>query len=111
MNLADMFGKMQEMQSNMIKLKEQLNDVTVEAEVGGGMVRVVATANRQLKSIHLDPEVLKDKEMAEDLILAAVNKALEKGDEKGREEMQRITAQMLPNLPNIPGMDLSKLGL
>jgi DNA-binding YbaB/EbfC family protein len=90
-------------------MKEKLNDVTVEAEAGGGMVQVVATAGRQIKRIKLDPEVLKDAEMAEDLITSAVNKALEKADAASREALAEVTNSMLPG--GIPGFDPSKLGL
>ena len=74
-NMADMFGKIQEMQSKMQEAQEGLNDVVVEAEAGGGMVKVKANGNKQIVSIEMDKDVVdpEDKEMLEDLIVAGVN--------------------------------------
>jgi DNA-binding YbaB/EbfC family protein len=108
LNLADMFGKLQQMQESMQKVRQSLDTITVEAEAGGGMVRVTANANKRIIKIKVDKEVMNDAEMMEDLVTAAVNKALDKAEEAGRAELQKITSGMLPN---IPGMDLSKLGL
>lgn len=107
LNMADMFGKLQQMQDNMKKVRESLDSITVEAEAGGGMVRVTANANKRIIKIKVDKDVATDLEMLEDLVTAAVNKALDKAEEAGRQELQKVTAGMLPN---IPGMDLSKLG-
>ena len=112
LNMADMFGKIQEMQSKMQEAQEGLNDVVVEAEAGGGMVKVKANGNKQIVSIEMDKDVVdpEDKEMLEDLIVAGVNKALEKADEASKEKMQEMYKGMIPG-GGIPGMDMSKLGL
>jgi DNA-binding YbaB/EbfC family protein len=111
-NMADMFGKVQEMQSKMQEAQEGLKDVIVEAEAGGGMVKVKANGNKQIVSITMDEDVIdpSDKEMLEDLIVAGVNKALEKADEASKEKMQEMYKGMIPG-GGIPGMDLSKFGL
>lgn len=108
-NLTDMMGKMQEMQQRLQDAKLQLDKVIAEAEAGGGMVRAKANGNRKLLGLKIDPEIIdkNDPEMLEDLIIAAVNRALDMADEKGKEEMQRITKDMLPN---VPGLDLGKIG-
>ena len=108
MNLADMFGKLNEMKQNMENVRASLDQIHVEAESGGGMVKVVANANKQVLKLSIDPSVTTDREMMEDLIVAAINKALEKAEEKGREELSKAASGMLPNLP---GLDLSQLGL
>lgn len=110
--MADMFGKIQEMQSKMQEAQEGLNDVIVEAEAGGGMVKVKANGNKQIVSIDMDNDVVdpKDKEMLEDLIVAGVNKALEKAEEASKEKMQEMYKGMIPG-GGIPGMDMSKFGL
>lgn len=108
MNLADMFGKIQQMQENMQKVRESLDSIVVEGEAGGGMVRVSANANKRVLSITIDKSIAGDTEMIEDLVVAAVNKALEKAEEQGRQALGKATQGMLPNLP---GLDLSKLGL
>lgn len=111
-NMADMFGKIQEMQSKMQEAQEGLNDVIVEAEAGGGMVKVKANGNKQIVSIEMDKDVVdpQDKEMLEDLIVAGVNKALEKAEEASKEKMQEMYKGIIPG-GGIPGMDMSKFGL
>ncbi|HET8866594.1 MAG TPA: YbaB/EbfC family nucleoid-associated protein [Gracilimonas sp.] len=111
-NMADMFGKIQEMQTKMQEAQEGLNDVIVEAEAGGGMVKVKANGNKQIVSIEMDSDVVDpaDKEMLEDLIVAGVNKALEKAEAASKEKMQEMYKGMIPG-GGIPGMDMSKLGL
>ncbi|MDZ7808414.1 MAG: YbaB/EbfC family nucleoid-associated protein [Gracilimonas sp.] len=111
-NMADMFGKIQEMQTKMKEAQEGLKEVIVEAEAGGGMVKVKANGNKQIVSIEMDDDVVDpaDKEMLEDLIVAGVNKALEKAEEASKEKMQDMYKNMMPG-GGIPGMDMSKLGL
>ncbi|MEX0661429.1 MAG: YbaB/EbfC family nucleoid-associated protein [Balneolaceae bacterium] len=111
-NMADMFGKIQNMQAKVKEVQDQLGEVVVEAEAGGGMVKVKANGNRELIGIELDRDVIdpEDKEMLEDLIVAGVNKALEKAEEASKEKMQEAYKGMMPGgMPG--GMDLSKFGL
>ena len=116
-NLPDMMGKFHEIQSRMKEAQEQvlekLDSITVESEAGGGMVRVTANGNRKVLKIHIDKDIIDpdDPEIMADLITAAVNKALEKAEERGKEEMKNVTKDILPNIPNIPGLDLGKFGL
>lgn len=112
MNFADMFGKVQEMQRKMEETKANLGKIEVDAEVGGGMVKVRANANREVISIKIDKDVIdpNDPEMLEDLVVAGVNKALLEAEKVSREKMMEVTKDMLPG-GGIPGMDLSKFGL
>ena len=99
-------GKMQEMQDSLKEKKQELDKIMVEAEAGGGMVRVKANANRKILKIEIDPEIINkdDAEMMADLIAAAVNRAVEKAEEIGTSEMQKITKGMMPNIPGLSGM-------
>lgn len=108
-NLGDMMGKIKEMQERLQAAKEQLDDIIVEAEAGGGMVRVTANANRKILKIKVDTDIIdkNDPEIMEDLITAAVNKALEQAETRGRDELQDATKGIMPNMP---GLDLGKLG-
>lgn len=111
-NMADMFGKIQEMQGKVQEAQEKLGEIEVEAEAGGGMVKVKANGLRKVMSISLDKDVVDtaDKEMLEDLIVAGVNKAIEKAEEAAQNQMQEAYKGMMPGgLPG--GMDLSKFGL
>ncbi len=110
--MADMFGKLNDMQAKVKEAQEKLGEVTVEADAGGGMVKVKANGKRELISIDIDKDVIdpEDKEMLEDLVVAGVNKALEKAEEAGKQKMQDVYKDMMPG-GGIPGMDMSKLGL
>lgn len=110
--MADMFGQISNMQAKMKEVQDRLGELTVEAEAGGGMVKVTANGNRKIVSIDLDKDVIdpEDKEMVEDLVVAGVNKALEKAEDAAKEKMQEVYKDILPG-GGIPGMDMSKLGL
>jgi DNA-binding YbaB/EbfC family protein len=111
-NMADMFGKFSELQSKMKEAQQELEKIEVEAEAGGGMVKVKANGQRKILSIKMDKDVIDpdDSEMLEDLIVAGVNKALEKAEETAQQKMQDMYKNLIPG-GGIPGMDLSKLGL
>lgn len=111
-NMADMFGKISNMQAKMKEVQARLGELTVEAEAGGGMVKVTANGNRKIVSIELDKDVIdpEDQEMLEDLVVAGVNKALDKAEDAAKEKMQEVYKDILPG-GGIPGMDMSKLGL
>lgn len=108
MNMAEMFGKLTDIQNKMEEVKQQLQHLEVEAEAGGGMVKVTANGNREITSIKLDKDIIDpdDTEMLEDLVIAGVNQALKKAEEAGQEKMSEITKGMLPG-----GIDPSSLGL
>ena len=108
-NPMEMRGKLKEMQAEMEKAKDRLNEITVVGESGGGMVKVTVNANRKVLKVDVDPELVNkdDKEMMEDLIAAAVNTALDKAEDTARDEISKISSGMMPN---IPGFDLSNLG-
>ena len=111
-NMADMFGKIQEMQGKVQEAQSKLGEVVVEAEAGGGMVKVKANGLRKVLSINIDKDVVdpNDMEMLEDLVVAGVNKALEMAEEAAQKEMQEAYKGMMPG-GGLPGMDLSKLEL
>ncbi|MFN8394183.1 MAG: YbaB/EbfC family nucleoid-associated protein [Bacteroidia bacterium] len=108
-NPMDLMGKLKEMQSEMERARQRLDEITITAESGGGMVVVTANANRKILKITVDADIMdrNDKEIMEDLIAAAVNKAMEAAENVAREEIGRVSNNFLPN---IPGMDMSKFG-
>jgi len=107
-NMAGMMKQIQQMQEKMAKVQEQLEQMTVVGEAGGGMVKVTANGKHQIVKIEIDKEVVNpaDIEMLEDLVLAAANQALEHSGKMAQEEMAKVTSGMLPNIPglNLPGM-------
>ena len=80
------------MQDRMAKAQKELEDETVEATSGGGAVRVVATGAQKVVSVKVDPGATEDVEMLQDLILAAINEALEKSRELQATKMQAVTS-------------------
>jgi nucleoid-associated protein EbfC len=92
-NMAQMMKQAQKMQQDMQKVQQELVEREVETTVGGGVVKVVATCNKKLKNIEISPAAVDpdDIEMLQDLILAAVNEALEKAEETSQSEMAKVT--------------------
>lgn len=99
--MSKMLKQAQELQAKMAQIQEDLQQRTVEATAGGGMVTVVATCGQQIQAIKIQPEVVDpaDVEMLEDLVVAAVNEALRKGQETAAEEMGKLTGGL-----NLPGL-------
>ena len=87
-----MLRQVQQMQDRMQKVKKELESETVEATAGGGAVTVVATGAQKLVSVRIDPEAAGDPEMLQDLVVAAVNEAMEKSKEMAAAKMQAVTA-------------------
>jgi nucleoid-associated protein EbfC len=103
--LGDM-GKMmkaaQEMQKKMGDLQQELEAITVTGESGAGLVKATATAKGTLTALHIDPSIFsaEDKEVVEDLILAAIKDVQQRAQDRTREEVQKVTEGL--GLP--PGM-------
>ena len=110
LDINNLMGKAREMQEKVKEAQENLFNIRASAESGAGMVKATVNGKKQVISIEVDNDLIKpeDKEMMEDLIAAAVNKALEEAERIAREEIAKVSQGMMPN---IPGMDLSKFGM
>jgi hypothetical protein len=101
---GDLMGNLKKQQEEM---KERLSKITVESDAGDGAVKVIASANRRIIDIKLDERKidLTDVAMIQDLVLVAVNKALDLASEKEQEEAQRIVKDLMPpGLGNLSGL-------
>lgn len=100
-NPGDMMKQLQQVQRQMAEAQEALADETVEYTAGGGMVKVVADGHQNIRSISIDPEVLDpdDVGMLEDLVLVAVNGAIEASQELANQRMEGLTGGL-----GIPGL-------
>lgn len=87
-----MLRQVQQMQGKMSKLQSELETDEVESSAGGGAVRVVATGTQKLLSVTIDPAAAADTEMLQDLVVAAVNEAMEKSKQLAAEKMQALTS-------------------
>jgi DNA-binding YbaB/EbfC family protein len=103
-NIGNMMKQAQQLQKKMADAQEKLSLIEVEGVSGGGLVKVTATAKGEIKRINLDESLLKpeEKEITEDLIVAAINDAKQKGETAAQEEMKLVTG----GLPLPPGMKL-----
>lgn len=108
MDMSNMFGKMREMQTKLKEAQENLDKITAEGESGGGMVKAIVNGRKKIISIVIEESLMtpQDKEMAQDLVVAAINNALQNVELKSNEEIKKTTEGMMPN---IPGLDLSKM--
>jgi len=102
-NLGNIMKQAKKMQEKMAKLQEELELKTVEAQAGGGMVRVVVNGKFEVVSLKIEKDVVNpdDIEMLQDLIAAAVNEGVRKAQEMSAAEMGKITGGL-----NIPGMSM-----
>jgi DNA-binding YbaB/EbfC family protein len=101
--LGNLMKQMQQMQANMQKAQEELANLEVTGQAGGGMVAVVMSGKHEVRRVTLENDLLQeDKEMVEDLVAAAVNDAVHKVEAAVSEKMGAMTAGL--GLP--PGMKL-----
>lgn len=106
-DMAGMMKKAQEMQTKMGELQERLATLTVVGESGAGLVKATATAKGELTNLDIDPTIFNpdEKEVVEDLILAAIKDAQAKARDRSEREMQELTSELgLPAGMNMPGM-------
>lgn len=103
-DMAKMMKAAQEMQSKMASLQDELASITVEGSSGAGLVKATATAKGELTGLSIDPSIFnpEEKEVVEDLILAAIKDAQAKAAERSQEELSKLTEGL--GLP--PGMQL-----
>jgi len=101
-NIAQLMQQAQKMQENVQRAQEQLASVEVTGSAGGGMVNVTISGRMECRKVRIDPGVLSDPEMAEDLVAAAFNDAVAKVNALSQEKMGAATAGM----PLPPGMKL-----
>ena len=92
-DMAGMMKKAQEMQGKMAQMQDDMENIMVTGESGAGLVKAVASAKGDLKSLDIDPSIFNgdDKEVVEDLILAAIKDAQSKAADRSQEEMKKMT--------------------
>ena len=104
-NIAQMMQQAQRMQENLKRAELELSTLEVSGQSGGGMVSVTMTGKMQVRAVRIDPSVLADAEMLEDLVAAAFNDAVAKANAESARRMSAATAGM----PMPPGMKLPGL--
>ena len=97
-NLGNMLKQAQQMQTRMAEMQAKLEATVVDGQAGGGMVKVSLTGKGDLKRVSIDPSLMDDREVLEDLLVAAHADAKQKVEAQMADEMQKATAGL-----NIPG--------
>lgn len=104
-DMMGMMAKLKETQKKVEVTKERLNHVLVDETSNDEKLKVTLTANRTIKSISIDDDLLKDKDMLEDYLILTLNKAIEKATRVNETELAAVAKD---GMPNIPGLDMFK---
>ena len=104
-DMMGMMGKLKETQKKVEDTKERLHTVLIDENSTDNKLKVTITANRTLKSIAIDDELLQDKDMLEDYLILTLNRAIERATTVHETE---VAAVAKAGMPNIPGMDMFK---
>ncbi|NER16708.1 YbaB/EbfC family nucleoid-associated protein [Spongiivirga citrea] len=104
-DLMGMMGKLKETQKKVEETKKRLDTVLIDEKSSDGLLSITLTANREIKSISVDDELLKDKEQLEDYLVLVLNKAIARATEVNETELAAVAKE---GIPNIPGMDMFK---
>ncbi|RLA09203.1 MAG: YbaB/EbfC family nucleoid-associated protein [Gammaproteobacteria bacterium] len=99
--MDQLLKKAQQMQADMQKAQEELANQEVNGESGGGMVKVTMNCRHDVTRVAIDPDIMDDRDMLEDLIAAAINDAVRKVEKLSREKMGGLMGGL-----NIPGMKM-----
>lgn len=104
-DLSGMMNKLKEAQEKVEATKKRLDTVLIDEQSNDGKIKITLTANRTVKSIHIDETLLQDTEELEDYLIITMNKAIEKATKINETEMASAAKS---GMPNIPGMDMFK---
>lgn len=104
-DMMGMMSKLKEAQKKVEETKERLHTVLIDEASSDEKLKVTITANRTIKAITIDDELLNDKEMLEDYLILTINKAIEKATEVNEAEIAAVAKE---GMPNIPGLDMFK---
>lgn len=104
-DMMGMMSKLKEAQKKVEATKERLHTVLIDETSNDDKLKVTITANRTIKSIAIDDELLQDKDMLEDYLILTLNKAIEKATQVNETEIAAVAKE---GMPSIPGMDMFK---
>lgn len=104
-DMMDMMNRLKETQNKVETTKQRLNTVLIDVASSDQKLKVTITANKTIKSIGIDDELLEDKEMLEDYLILTLNKAIERASNVNETEIAAVAKE---GLPNIPGLDIFK---
>jgi DNA-binding YbaB/EbfC family protein len=107
-NLGDMMKQIQQAGEKMQDVQKQLEKLVAYGEAGGGMVKVSVSGKQKVLSLTIDPEIMDDAEMVQDLVLAAVNNALDESAKLAQEEISKVTGGMMNPADMLKNLNLGQ---
>ncbi len=107
-NLGDMMKQIQQAGEKMQDVQKQLEKIVAYGEAGGGMVKVSVSGKQKVLSLAIDPDIMDDPEMVQDLVLAAVNNALDEAARLAQEEIGKVTGGMINPADILKNMNLGQ---
>lgn len=99
-----MMGKLKETQKEVEETKLRLNSVFIDEQSSDGLLKITITANREIKSIEIDEQLLQQKEQLEDYLVLTLNKAITKATAVNEAELAAVAKEGMPNIPGMDGM-------
>lgn len=103
-DIMGMMGKLKETQEKVAATKLRLDTVLIDENSTDNLLQITLTANRTIKNISIDPELLQDKEQLEDYLILTLNKAIEKATAINEAELAAVAKDGMPNIPGMDGM-------
>ncbi|ABL65208.1 YbaB/EbfC family nucleoid-associated protein [Chlorobium phaeobacteroides] len=107
-NLGDMMKQIQQAGEKMQDVQKQLEKIVAYGEAGGGMVKVSVNGKQKLLTLQIDPDIMDDAEMVQDLVIAAVNSALDEAAKVAQEELVKVTGGMMNPADILKNLNLGK---
>lgn len=107
-NFNDMMKQLKEAGEKMQDVQRQLEKLIAEGESGGGMVRAKVNGRQKLLELHIDPEIMDDPDMVQDLVVAAVNNALEASAQLAQNEISKAAGGMINPADLLKNLNLGK---
>lgn len=101
MDLMGMMGKLQETQTKVEETKKRLSTITIQEKTSDDLLKITITADREIKNLEIDDELLKDKDQLEDYLILTLNKAIKKASDLYEGELAKVAREGMPNIPGL----------
>ncbi len=102
--MFDIIGKLDEAKKNVEEAKKRLDTILIDGEASNGLVKVTVSGNRIVKNLSIADEAMQDKEMLEDYLIIALNKALEDAGKIQEAELKKAATDAMPNIPGLDSL-------
>ncbi len=100
-DMMGMMGKLKETQAKVEETKKRLDSVSISEQSNDSLLKVIISANREIKTIEIDDELFKDKDQLEDYLIVTLNRAIKKATEVNEAEISAVAKDGLPDIPGL----------